>query len=66
MQQSVINFVKNKENGLCLIDMPTGSGKTYKTRQIIREYICGNILNDVPMIIYLTPLRKNIDEKGFV
>lgn len=27
MQCAVGKFVKAKENGLCLIDMPTGSGK---------------------------------------
>lgn len=62
MQQAIINFVNEKDNGLCLIDMPTGSGKTYKTRKIIGDYIKGEILKDIPMIIYLTPLRKNIDD----
>lgn len=62
MQCAVENFVKAKENGLCLIDMPTGSGKTYLTRKIIGEFIRGEILQDVKTIIYLTPQKKNIDD----
>ena len=62
MQKAVINFVANRENGLCLIDMPTGSGKTYQTRQLIKRYLDGEILENAPLVIYLTPLKKNIDD----
>ena len=62
MQIAVTNFAKSKENGLCLIDMPTGTGKTYQTRELIKKIIKGEQLNDVELVIYLTPLRKNIDD----
>ena len=62
MQCAVENFVKTRDNGLCFIDMPTGTGKTYLTRQIIDRFIRGEILNDVETIIYLTPQKKNIDD----
>ena len=62
MQCAVEKFVKAKENGLCLIDMPTGTGKTYLTRKIIGGFIRGEILKDVKTIIYLTPQKKNIDD----
>lgn len=62
MQCAVEKFVKAKENGLCLIDMPTGAGKTYLTRKIIGEFIRGEILDNVKTIIYLTPQKKNIDD----
>ena len=62
MQNAVINFAKSKENGLCLIDMPTGTGKTYQTRCLIKKYIEGKELTNIPLIIYLTPLKKNVDE----
>ena len=62
MQNAVIKFATGRENGLCLIDMPTGSGKTYQTRQLIKRYLDGEILESIPMIIYLTPLKKNIDD----
>ena len=62
MQCAVEKFVQSKENGLCLIDMPTGAGKTYLTRQIIGKFIRGEILTDIETIIYLTPQKKNIDD----
>lgn len=62
MQIAVTNFVKNRENGLCLIDMPTGTGKTYHTKEIIKKYIKEEILTDIKLIIYLTPLNKNVDD----
>ena len=62
MQCAVEKFVKERQNGLCLIDMPTGSGKTYLTRQIIEKYLKKEILTDVKTIIYLTPQKKNIDD----
>lgn len=43
MQCAVENFVKAKENGLCLINMPTGTGKTFLTGKIIGGFIRGEI-----------------------
>ena len=62
MQCAVERFAQSRENGLCLIDMPTGTGKTYLTRQIIDRFIRGEILNEINTIIYLTPQKKNIDD----
>ena len=62
MQGAVIKFAKRQENGMLLIDMPTGTGKTYQTRGIIKKYLNNEILNEVPLIIYVTPLKKNIDD----
>lgn len=62
MQTAVTNFAESKENGLCLIDMPTGTGKTYQTKELIKKIIKGEQLNKIDLVIYLTPLRKNIDD----
>ena len=62
MQDAVIRFAKSKENGLCLVDMPTGTGKTYQTRKIIERFLRGEILQDLELLIYVTPLKKNIDD----
>ncbi len=62
MQCAVEKFVNAQENGLCLIDMPTGTGKTYLTGKILGGFIRGEILQDVKTIIYLTPQKKNIDD----
>lgn len=62
MQCAVKKFAESKENGLCLIDMPTGTGKTYQTRLLIEKYLRGEELNEIELVIYLTPLKKNIDD----
>ena len=62
MQDAVIRFAKSKENGLCLVDMPTGTGKTYQTRKIVERFLRGEILQDLELLIYVTPLKKNIDD----
>lgn len=64
MKCAVQAFVESRQNrnGLFLIDMPTGSGKTYGTINIIEEFIKGKAFNDVPKMFYITPLIKNIDE----
>ena len=60
MQCAVEKFVELKKSGLCLIDMPTGTGKTTLTKDIIGRYLRGEILQDVKKIFYLTPQKKNI------
>lgn len=62
MQYAVKIFAESKKSGLCLIDMPTGTGKTYQTGKIIEKYIRGEILSNVDTVIYLTPLKKNIND----
>ena len=64
MKYAVKAFVENRQekNGMFLIDMPTGSGKTYGAINILEEYIRGVSFNDVPKMFYITPLIKNIDE----
>ena len=62
MQCAVKRFAESKDNGLCLIDMPTGTGKTYQTRLLIEKYLRGEELNEIELVIYLTPLKKNIDD----
>lgn len=37
MKDVISNFCKNKENGLFLLDMPTGFGKTYNVLEFIFE-----------------------------
>lgn len=64
MKYAVRSFVESRKNrnGLFLVDMPTGSGKTYGTINILEDYIRGKCFNDVPKMFYITPLIKNIDE----
>ena len=62
MQYAVKRFAESKENGLCLVDMPTGTGKTYQTRLFIEKFIRGEFLQETELLIYATPLKKNIDD----
>lgn len=56
------NQKTSKPHGLTLIDMPTGSGKTYNTIQMIISYLREEIFPNVPRIFYLTPLNKNVKD----
>ncbi len=55
---------KEKEygHGLTLIDMPTGSGKTYNAISLLKEYIEGECLQEIERVFYLTPLNKNVKD----
>lgn len=56
MEKAIKRFCDEKENGLFLLDMPTGFGKTYNTLQ----YIFNNYKNIKGKIIFLTTLKKNL------
>lgn len=46
-------------NGLLLIDSPTGSGKTHNVMQFICDKVCSG---SNTKIFYITPLKKNLPE----
>lgn len=60
MRKVLEKFCNNKEksNGLLLIDMPTGTGKTYK----VAEYIANNYEKIEGKIFFVTQLKKNLPE----
>lgn len=60
MRKILEKFCNNKEmsNGLLLIDMPTGTGKTYK----VAEYIANNYEKIEGKIFFVTQLKKNLPE----
>lgn len=60
MRKVLEKFCNNKErnNGLLLIDMPTGIGKTYK----VAEYIANNYEKIEGKIFFVTQLKKNLPE----
>jgi hypothetical protein len=59
MDQTIFGFLNGKrESGLCLIDWPTGRGKTTQAE----EYICKHAGEHV--IFYITPLKKNVYGRG--
>lgn len=57
MQELLKNFCfSDKNNGLLLIDMPTGTGKTYNSIQ----FIYNNYKHVKNKILYITNLKKNL------
>ena len=58
--QSILEHYLHPENlGLLLLDMPTGSGKTYSIIEYIATHIDTLHLNN-RKIIFITPLKKNL------
>lgn len=60
MQKLIGNFCESKrqDNGLLLIDMPTGMGKTYA----VTKYIAENYEKIEGKIFFITQLKKNLPE----
>ena len=60
MREVIKNFCEDKQtsNGLLLIDMPTGAGKTYEVIHYIKE-----LMENFPekKIFFVTTLKKNLD-----
>ena len=56
--QNILNkyCIEDNDNGLLLIDMPTGSGKTYN----IIEFIFNNFDKIKRKVFFITPLKKNL------
>ena len=48
-----------KDTGLLLLDMPTGTGKTYNVLQFIKSYLRQN---QDKKIFFVTTLKKNLDD----
>ena len=60
MYNIIKNYVENETtNGLILIDMPTGSGKTYSAIEYIFD-ACLNENNKARKYIFVTTLKKNL------
>lgn len=59
MQQLLQKFCSDDNNGLMLLDMPTGIGKTYNVVQFIKEYLNNNPTKN---IFFVTTLKKNLEE----
>lgn len=60
MQKLIKQFCENnvRDNGLLLIDMPTGMGKTYA----VTKYIAENYEKVQGKIFFITHLKKNLPE----
>lgn len=59
MQELLKSFCFSRDKGLLLVDMPTGTGKTYNAIKFIYE----NYKNVKNKIIFITNLKKNLPIK---
>ena len=50
---------KDNDTGLLLLDMPTGTGKTYNVIQFIKQYLK---TDNKKKIFFVTTLKKNLDD----
>ena len=59
MEQAIENFCKNTDTGLFLLDMPTGSGKTYSVLEFIADNFDKEEFKD-KKFFFITTLIKNL------
>lgn len=59
MQKAIENFCEKRKNGLFLLDMPTGFGKTYNVLEFIVENCEKPEYKDVKFF-FVTTLKKNL------
>ena len=62
MQKIIEDFVNQKDNGLMLLDLPTGFGKTTSVITFIDKFINSNA-QSIKRIYFVTNLKKNLPEK---
>lgn len=62
MLKSIENFVESKDNGLMLLDLPTGFGKTTSVINFIKDFI-NNELPVAKRVYFVTNLKNNLPEK---
>lgn len=62
MLKIIENFVNQKDNGLMLLDLPTGFGKTTSVIKFIDKFINSDA-QSVKRVYFVTNLKKNLPEK---
>ena len=62
MLKSIENFIFSRDNGLMLLDLPTGFGKTTSVIEFIKKFINGET-NIVNRVYFVTNLKNNLPEK---
>lgn len=62
MLKCINNFIKTKNNGLMLLDLPTGFGKTTSVINFIKDFIKGKS-TAINRVYFVTNLKNNLPEK---
>ena len=60
MKTTLEKFIKQHDNGLFLLDSPTGFGKTTAVLKIIKEFLNGKNFNEIDRMFFVTNLKTNL------
>ena len=60
MKFAIENFIKDNNAGLFLLDSPTGFGKTFAVKKILKEFLSGDKYQDIERMFFVTNLKTNL------
>ena len=60
MKITLEKFITKNDNGLFLLDSPTGFGKTTAVLEIIKEFLKGENFTDISKMFFVTNLKTNL------
>lgn len=63
MLQEIKKFIMEKENGIFLLDSPTGFGKTTAVINFLEDYIVNNEFDNKKRVFFITNLKINLPWK---
>ena len=63
MRDTLENFITENDNGMFLLDSPTGFGKTTAVLELLKSYLKGEKFTDVDRMFFVTNLKTNLPYK---
>jgi len=60
------SFINENDNGLFLLDSPTGFGKTTTVIEVIKDFLSGKKFEGVKRMFFVTNLKKNLPFKDLI
>ena len=60
MRDTLEKFIANHDNGMFLLDSPTGFGKTTAVLDILKSYLKGQNFTDIERMFFVTNLKTNL------
>lgn len=63
MRDTLENFITKNDNGMFLLDSPTGFGKTTAVLALLQSYLKGEKFTDIDRIFFVTNLKTNLPYK---
>lgn len=63
MRDTLENFITKNDNGMFLLDSPTGFGKTTAVLRLLKSYLKGEKFTDIDRMFFVTNLKTNLPYK---